>query len=75
MPLPTGSEIFEGYLSQLEFENDDNPSATAADEDLDKHFENYLQDTLVAEYPAPILERLTIEASSKYDMASVRKLL
>lgn len=75
MPVPTGREIFESYLSQLDFESDDKPDATATDQELDEHFESYLQDTLASQYPVFILEQLTTEASEKYDVDAVRKLL
>lgn len=75
MPLPTGREIFEGYLSQLGFEDSDKPSAGATDAELREHFGDYLQDRFASEYPAPILERLTIEASGSHEVAAVRELL
>ena len=75
MSIPTGREIFESYLSQLDFESDDKPDPTATDKELDEHFENYLQDTLASQYPVFVLEQLTTEASAKYDMTAVRKLL
>lgn len=75
MTIPTGKEVFDDYLSTFDFEDGDKPDLSATDGELYEHFDNYLQGTLAAKYPAPILEKITVAAGDAYDIAQVKALL
>lgn len=75
MTVTTGKKVFEDYLSTLDFEDGDKPDTSATNDELHKHFDNYLQDTFAAQYPAPILEKITVAAGDAYDIARVKALL
>lgn len=75
MKVPTGKEVFDDYLSTLDFEDVDKPDVSATDDELHQHFDDYLQETLASEYPAPTLEKITVSAGDAYDIDKVRALL
>lgn len=75
MSVPSGKEIFETYLSNLEYEiGEGKHDAVPADEELHKHYGDYLQDTLSPNYNDPALEHINDEAWAAYDIDMVKNL-
>jgi hypothetical protein len=75
MSVPTGNEAFHDYLSIFSFEDVDKPDKFATDDELYKHFDEYLQQTFAAQYPATVLEKITVSAGDAFDIEKVRALL
>jgi hypothetical protein len=73
MSIPTGQDIFDGYLSTLESDlaQEDPPLKKPTEDEARTEFDDYLQEKLSSQFDGSVLENILGQAEAAFDYQQV----